>query len=52
VIDLGPEGGDGGGRIVAQGPPEVLARSRDGYTARYLRGVLARDERPQRAATA
>jgi len=52
VIDLGPEGGDGGGRIVAQGPPEELARSRNGYTAHYLRGVLAKEARPQRAVTA
>jgi excinuclease ABC subunit A len=52
VIDLGPEGGDGGGKIVAQGPPEELARSRNGYTARYLRGVLTKTARPQRAVTA
>jgi excinuclease ABC subunit A len=52
VIDLGPEGGDGGGKIVAQGPPEELARSRNGYTARYLRSVLAKVTRPQRAVMA
>jgi len=52
VIDLGPEGGDGGGKIVAHGPPEELARSRNGYTARYLRGVLTKEARPQRAVTA
>ncbi|MGB8433403.1 MAG: excinuclease ABC subunit UvrA [Burkholderiales bacterium] len=52
VIDLGPEGGDGGGKIVAQGPPEELARSRNGYTARYLRGILTKEARPQRAVTA
>jgi len=52
VIDLGPEGGDGGGRIVAQGSPEDLARAGAGYTARYLRGVLAKHARPKRAVTA
>jgi len=41
VIDLGPEGGEGGGRVVAQGPPEVVARARrDSHTARYLRAFL------------
>jgi excinuclease ABC subunit A len=40
IIDLGPEGGDGGGRIVAQGPPETIMKSRDSYTARYLSDYL------------
>ncbi len=40
VIDLGPEGGDGGGEIVAQGPPEEIARSRHSHTGRFLRPVL------------
>ncbi len=52
VIDLGPEGGDGGGRIVAEGSPEALARAGEGYTAGYLRGVLAKHARPKRAVTA
>jgi excinuclease ABC subunit A len=39
-VDLGPEGGDGGGRIVASGTPEDIARSRDSYTGHYLRQVL------------
>jgi len=43
VIDLGPEGGEAGGRVVAQGPPEAVARQRRGSrTARFLREVLAR----------
>ncbi len=41
VIDLGPEGGDQGGRVVAQGPPERIARCAESYTGRYLREVLA-----------
>jgi excinuclease ABC subunit A len=40
IIDLGPEGGDGGGRIVAQGPPEKVAASPTSYTGRYLRETL------------
>ena len=40
IIDLGPEGGEGGGRIVAQGPPEVVARSKKSYTGQALARVL------------
>jgi excinuclease ABC subunit A len=40
IVDLGPEGGDGGGRIVASGTPEDIARSRESHTGRYLRQVL------------
>jgi excinuclease ABC subunit A len=40
VIDLGPEGGDGGGRIVAQGTPEEVRRSRESFTGRFLANVL------------
>ncbi len=40
VIDLGPEGGDAGGRIVAAGTPEDVARCRRSYTGKFLRGVL------------
>ena len=40
VIDLGPEGGDAGGRIVSQGPPETLLRSRRSHTGRALRDFL------------
>jgi len=40
VIDLGPEGGAGGGRIVAQGTPEDVARSRDSYTGQFLAEIL------------
>ncbi len=40
IIDLGPEGGDNGGRIVAEGTPEKVAASKESYTGRYLRDVL------------
>jgi excinuclease ABC subunit A len=40
VIDLGPEGGAGGGRIVAQGTPEAVARSRESFTGRFLAEIL------------
>jgi excinuclease ABC subunit A len=41
IVDLGPEGGEGGGRIVAQGPPEQVARSKKSYTGQALARVLA-----------
>jgi excinuclease ABC subunit A len=40
IIDLGPEGGEGGGRIVAQGPPELIARTKKSYTGQSLARVL------------
>jgi excinuclease ABC subunit A len=40
VLDLGPEGGDGGGRIVAEGTPEDVARVGASHTGRYLRPLL------------
>jgi excinuclease ABC subunit A len=42
IIDMGPEGGDGGGRIVAQGTPEDVARVKESYTGQYLKELLAR----------
>jgi excinuclease ABC subunit A len=41
ILDLGPEGGDAGGRIVAQGPPEVVAESPGSHTGAYLSRVLS-----------
>jgi excinuclease ABC subunit A len=40
IIDLGPEGGEAGGCIVAQGPPELVARCAESYTGQYLKKVL------------
>ncbi|MEW5943289.1 MAG: excinuclease ABC subunit UvrA [Pseudomonadota bacterium] len=40
VLDLGPEGGDGGGRIIAEGTPEAVAGNPASFTGRYLKGVL------------
>jgi excinuclease ABC subunit A len=42
IIDMGPEGGDGGGRIVAQGTPEDVARVKESYTGQYLKELLGR----------
>jgi excinuclease ABC subunit A len=40
VIDLGPEGGDGGGNIVIQGTPEQVAACAESHTGKYLKSVL------------
>jgi excinuclease ABC subunit A len=42
IVDMGPEGGDGGGEVVAQGTPEQIARNAKSYTGAYLKPVLAR----------
>ena len=42
ILDFGPEGGDGGGEIVATGSPEQIAREPASWTGRYLKGALAR----------
>ena len=44
IIDLGPEGGDGGGEIVAQGTPEDVVKVKRSYTGQFLKPVLARKE--------
>jgi excinuclease ABC subunit A len=46
IIDMGPEGGDGGGRIVAEGTPEQVAATAGSHTGRFLAPVLARDAAP------
>ena len=43
IIDIGPEGGEGGGRIVARGTPEQVARCKESYTGRYIKRELERD---------
>ena len=45
IIDLGPEGGDGGGEIVAAGPPELIAGEQRSHTGQFLRRVLKRQAR-------
>jgi len=40
IIDLGPEGGDGGGQIVAQGTPEQVATNKASHTGMYLKRAL------------
>src|SRR5438067_3114707 len=61
VIDLGPEGGDGGGRIVVQGTPEAVAQNKTSYTGSYLKQALesktdraraARGKKPRKHAAA
>jgi excinuclease ABC subunit A len=42
VIDMGPEGGDGGGEVVAQGTPEDIVKVQRSHTGRFLKDVLAR----------
>jgi excinuclease ABC subunit A len=42
IIDLGPEGGDGGGRVIAEGAPEDVARNKASYTGEYLKTVLSK----------
>ncbi|TPR17731.1 excinuclease ABC subunit UvrA [Apilactobacillus timberlakei] len=43
IIDLGPEGGEGGGNIIATGTPEEIIKQKDSYTGQYLAPVLKRD---------
>ena len=40
IVDLGPEGGDGGGRLIAEGTPETVARTRGSHTGTFLRAAL------------
>jgi len=40
IIDLGPEGGDGGGLVVAEGTPEQVAKVPESYTGQYLKRCL------------
>ncbi len=40
IVDLGPEGGEKGGRVVAAGPPEKVAAVKKSHTGRYLKKIL------------
>ena len=40
IIDLGPEGGDKGGEVVFEGPPEELIKHKSSHTAKYLKKLL------------
>jgi len=51
IIDLGPEGGAGGGEIIAEGPPEEIARKAGSYTAEHLRPVLESETRRRGSAS-
>ncbi|PIT23227.1 excinuclease ABC subunit UvrA [Snodgrassella communis] len=42
IVDLGPEGGDGGGTIIAEGTPEEVAANRKSYTGKYLKPMLSK----------
>jgi excinuclease ABC subunit A len=42
IVDLGPEGGDGGGEVVAVGTPEEVAKVRESYTGQYLKQLLSK----------
>jgi excinuclease ABC subunit A len=57
IVDLGPEGGDTGGHVVAVGTPEEIAATRESYTGQYLKQVLkrrggAKTKRPAETQTA
>ena len=45
IIDLGPEGGDGGGEVIASGTPEQIVKVKASYTAKYLKEKLKADRR-------
>src|SRR6266850_1137396 len=47
VVDLGPEGGDEGGEIVAEGPPEVIAQTAGSYTGKFLAEILPKNGVPK-----
>ena len=50
VLDMGPEGGDGGGRLVAVGTPEQIAKNPASHTGAYLKDVIARRPAKRKAA--
>ena len=52
IVDLGPEGGARGGRLVAEGPPETIAETEESHTGRYLEKIFARERDRDREAVA
>ena len=52
IIDMGPEGGDAGGQVIAAGPPEKVIKKDNSHTAEYLRPKLTRSSKPELAASA
>ena len=44
IIDMGPEGGDRGGTVIAKGTPEQIAKNEESYTGQYVKKMLERDE--------
>src|SRR5262249_16590567 len=51
LIDMGPEGGEAGGRVIATGTPEQVARNSQSYTGRYLAQVLHANGQAKRSGT-
>ena len=51
IIDMGPEGGDGGGEIVTQGPPTEVVKQRRSHTGRYLAETMAKRPRAEESKT-
>lgn len=49
IIDLGPEGGDGGGKVIATGTPEEVCKVKGSYTGKYLKPILERDRKRMEA---
>ena len=45
IIDLGPEGGDGGGKVIASGTPEEVAKNKRSYTGAYIADMLKKDKK-------
>jgi excinuclease ABC subunit A len=45
IIDLGPEGGDRGGTVIAKGTPEAVAKVPESYTGQYLKKIFAKQKR-------
>lgn len=43
IIDLGPEGGDGGGKVIAEGTPEEVAKVKESYTGQFLKDILSKN---------